>query len=67
MPIFRLQCRECGHQFEDFRNIMDREETGKCLKCGSENIERAEALVSDCDCGCGCGAPNISHDADCKR
>ena len=56
MPIYIFKCNECGGEFEDFRNISDKEEQGRCLACGSEKIERVEAMVSECDCGCGCGS-----------
>lgn len=57
MPIYSYHCHECGQHFEDFRNIKQKQETGKCLSCGSTNIERVENLTASCDCGCGCGGP----------
>ena len=55
MPIYEFKCGDCKIEFEDFRNISEKEETGSCLSCGSKNIVRMDKLQSECDCGCGCG------------
>jgi len=56
MPIFRFKCHSCGREFEDYRNIMQKEETGACILCGSHNIERMRNMNPECDCGCGCSS-----------
>ncbi len=38
MPIFTYKCKECGEVF-DFLMLL-RNEKAKCLKCGSEKIEK---------------------------
>jgi len=61
MPIYEFRCFDCGENFEDFRNISQKEETGKCLSCQSKNIERVTVLTEDgCDCGCGCSTGGVS-------
>ncbi len=54
MPIYIYKCRHCGEEFEDFRNIKEREETGACIACGSGDIQRLEDVTPECGCGCGC-------------
>jgi putative FmdB family regulatory protein len=62
MPIYRLKCDACGEEFEDFRNISEKEEKGSCLACGSGEIKRIEVMVTDCDCGCGCSEVKADFD-----
>ena len=61
MPIFRFICRACSVEFEDFRSINEKVEQGKCLDCGSGEIERVENLTVDCDCGCGCSSDPLDR------
>ncbi len=61
MPIIRFRCNKCGEEFEDFRNIKDKEETGGCISCGCAEIKRVEVMNVGCDCGCGCSEVPGDH------
>ncbi len=38
MPIFEYQCPKCGAEFEEIVNSTEKKI--KCLKCGSEKVEK---------------------------
>lgn len=54
MPIFKFACKDCGKEYEDFRSVVEKEEKGACMKCGSQSIERLSEMTEECACGCGC-------------
>jgi len=60
MPIYKLKCGDCGERFDDFRNIRQLREEGRCIRCGSRNLERGEEIKLECGCGCGCEGVSIS-------
>ena len=65
MPIYTFKCEDCKGEFEDFRNISEKEETGSCLSCGSKNISRLDKLEVGYSYGCGCGDTPSPDKIDC--
>ncbi len=61
MPIFKFVCKECGKEYEDFRSVVEKEEEGTCISCGSAKIERVEDMTEGCSCGCGCSGHGADH------
>ncbi|MFO8057217.1 MAG: FmdB family zinc ribbon protein [bacterium] len=61
MPIYKFKCKECGKEYEDFRSVVEKEERGACIQCGSASIERLENMTEECACGCGCSGPGAEH------
>ncbi len=59
MPVYSFKCESCGDDFEDFRSIADKKESGSCIACGSSQIKRLDSIESSCGCGCGCGDPSL--------
>ncbi len=39
MPLYEYRCGRCGHEFEDWKSISQRDEA-ECPKCKSEKVER---------------------------
>ena len=40
MPIYEYRCKKCGERFEMFRSIKASDSDLRCLKCGSDDLER---------------------------
>ncbi len=57
MAIIQYHCMSCGTNFEDFRNIHEKDQLGKCVACGSDRVKKLEECASECGCGCGCDEP----------
>jgi putative FmdB family regulatory protein len=60
MPIYLMKCDACGEEYEDFRQVSDKDERGRCIVCGSPRLRRTEVFVEDC-CGC---SESVPLDAD---
>jgi len=39
MPTYDYKCKECGHQFEHFQSMTDKQ-LRKCPKCGRNTLQR---------------------------
>jgi len=48
VPIYEYQCCRCGHQFELFHGISDKDLKIACPKCGVTNPQR---VISTFSCG----------------
>jgi len=48
MPTYEYGCTECGHKFEHFATVVDKEKglKLKCTKCGSSKIVQVFSRIS---------------------
>lgn len=63
MPIYEYHCLQCGHAFEEIRNMDERDKEAVCPQCHSTLTERVLSPFSfgATPTGDFCGLPSSGH------
>jgi len=54
MPLYEYKCKHCLHRVQEFRKVRDRNNGGKCKRCGGELqklVSLPGALITDTSFG----------------